>query len=52
MLIGVARNKAFIVSPRHARVPWRMYRAAAAVFLGVTRFGFKQAVKRGRIPGR
>jgi len=26
VLSGVARNKPFIVSPRHARIPWRIYR--------------------------
>ncbi|HLJ08313.1 MAG TPA: short-chain dehydrogenase, partial [Acidimicrobiia bacterium] len=26
VLEGVARNRPFIVSPRHARVPWLLYR--------------------------
>ena len=26
VLDGVARNRAYIVSPRHARVPWRLFR--------------------------
>jgi len=26
VLAGVARNRPFIVTPRHARIPWRLYR--------------------------
>jgi NAD(P)-dependent dehydrogenase (short-subunit alcohol dehydrogenase family) len=32
VLAGVARNRAFIVSPRHARVAWAVYRASPELF--------------------
>ena len=33
ILDGVARNRAFIVSPRHARIPWYLYRLDPRIIL-------------------
>jgi NAD(P)-dependent dehydrogenase (short-subunit alcohol dehydrogenase family) len=33
ILAGVARNRAFIVSPRHARAAWRIYRLSPELFV-------------------
>jgi NAD(P)-dependent dehydrogenase (short-subunit alcohol dehydrogenase family) len=33
VLAGVARNRAFIVTPRHARLAWVVYRAAPELFV-------------------
>jgi NAD(P)-dependent dehydrogenase (short-subunit alcohol dehydrogenase family) len=33
VLVGVARNRPFIVSPRHARIPWYVYRASPRLLL-------------------
>ena len=30
VLDGVARNRPIIVTPRHARIPWRVYRLRPA----------------------
>ncbi len=33
VLDGVARNRPIIVAPRHARVPWRVYRASPRLII-------------------
>jgi NAD(P)-dependent dehydrogenase (short-subunit alcohol dehydrogenase family) len=33
VLFGVARNRPIIVSPRHARIPWRIYRLALRLMI-------------------
>jgi NAD(P)-dependent dehydrogenase (short-subunit alcohol dehydrogenase family) len=34
-LDGAARNRPLIVTPRHARIPWRLYRLSPRLMLGV-----------------
>jgi hypothetical protein len=33
VLEGVARNRPIIVAPRHARIPWRVYRLAPRLII-------------------
>jgi NAD(P)-dependent dehydrogenase (short-subunit alcohol dehydrogenase family) len=52
VLVGVARNQPFIVSPRHARIPWYVYRASPRLLLDggsrVMRRLMASAARRGR----
>jgi hypothetical protein len=33
VLDGVARNRPIIVTPRHARIPWRLYRLSPRLII-------------------
>jgi len=52
VLVGVARNRPFIVSPRHARIPWYVYRASPRLILdGGPRF-MRRVMHAATRPGR
>ena len=42
VLDGVRANKAFIVSPRHARVPWRLFRLSPELFMRTVPVGMRR----------
>jgi NAD(P)-dependent dehydrogenase (short-subunit alcohol dehydrogenase family) len=46
VLEGVARNRALIVTPRHARVPWRIYRAFPSLFIDTSPFLVKRMMRK------
>ncbi|MHB8328146.1 MAG: SDR family NAD(P)-dependent oxidoreductase [Acidimicrobiales bacterium] len=45
VMAGVEANKAFIVTPRHARVPWRMFRLAPEMFVRGMPIGLRRAMR-------
>ena len=45
VLGGVRANRAFIVSPRHARVPWRLYRLSPELFVRGLPLGLRRAMR-------
>lgn len=45
VLDGVAANRAFIVSPRHARIPWRLYRLSPELFMRGMPAGVRRAMR-------
>lgn len=46
VLHGIARNKPFIVSPRHARTPWRIYRAWPRLMVDAAPVVMRRVLKR------
>ncbi|MGH9029830.1 MAG: SDR family NAD(P)-dependent oxidoreductase [Acidimicrobiales bacterium] len=46
VLAGVARNRALIVAPRHARVPWRIYRASPNLVVDSLPFLMRRVLRR------
>lgn len=48
ILAGVARNRAFIVTPRHARTAWRAYRLAPGLLVGLGPRRMERVLRRGR----
>jgi hypothetical protein len=48
VLDGVARNRAVIVTPRHARIPWRLYRLSPRL---VIESGPRLLARAQRAPG-
>jgi len=46
VLKGVARNRCFIVTPAHARVPWRIYRAVPELFVKGLPAGLQRMMRR------
>ena len=48
VLAGVVRNRAIIVTPRHARIPWRVYRLSPALLIE----NGPRLVRRALRPGR
>jgi NAD(P)-dependent dehydrogenase (short-subunit alcohol dehydrogenase family) len=47
VLKGVARNQVFIVTPRHARIPWRIYRAFPGLVVKTTPLLLRRAQRGG-----
>ncbi|MHB8681874.1 MAG: SDR family NAD(P)-dependent oxidoreductase [Acidimicrobiales bacterium] len=45
VLDGAAANRCFIVTPRHARVPWRLYRVDPELFLRGAPIGLRRAMR-------
>jgi NAD(P)-dependent dehydrogenase (short-subunit alcohol dehydrogenase family) len=45
VLAGVAANRAFIVSPRHARLPWRLHRLSPELFVRGLPVGMRRAMR-------
>lgn len=48
VLAGVAANKAFIVSPRHARIAWRLYRLSPELMIRTLPSGMRRILGAGR----
>jgi NAD(P)-dependent dehydrogenase (short-subunit alcohol dehydrogenase family) len=48
VLTGVARNRAFIVSPRHARTAWALYRLAPSAVVRSSPFILRRALRQSR----
>jgi len=48
VLVGVARNRAFIVTPRHARTAWAAYRAAPELFVRIGPALLRRALRGAR----
>lgn len=45
VLDGVARNRVFIVAPRHARIPWRIYRLSPELIVRGLPIGVRRAMR-------
>ncbi|MHB8438700.1 MAG: SDR family NAD(P)-dependent oxidoreductase [Acidimicrobiales bacterium] len=45
VLVGVAANRGYIVAPRHARVPWRIFRLSPELFLRTMPAGLRRITR-------
>jgi NAD(P)-dependent dehydrogenase (short-subunit alcohol dehydrogenase family) len=48
VLAGVARNRAFVVAPRHARVAWAAYRISPEFFVRIGPAVLRRALRSAR----